>query len=161
MEYHLCAGPAGVPVELADRLGWLLARAGQLVGAAVQEALAEHGLSPRELSVLAAAAAPQARPQLGLAIAVGVDKTTMVATVDALEARGLVRRETAPHDRRLRLVAVTDEGRAAAERAGAAAAAAEREVLAVLPEPDRERLVDLLRALVAGSAHRPLPGSCF
>lgn len=148
-----------MPAELADRLGWLLARAGQLVGAAVSSALAPHGVTSRELSVLATAA-PQPRPQLGLAVAVGLDKTTMVSTVDALERRGLVTREQAADDRRVRLVAVTAQGLALVERAGATAAAAEQALLDELPPDERERLVPLLRALVVGARGGPPPGSC-
>jgi hypothetical protein len=59
-----CAGAPRVPPELADSLGWLLARAGHHVGTALAAALAEAGTTPRELSVLAAAA-PVPRPQLG------------------------------------------------------------------------------------------------
>jgi DNA-binding MarR family transcriptional regulator len=148
-----------VPPELADRLGWLLARAGQLVGAAVSAAVAEHGVTPRELSVLAAAA-PQPRPQLGLAVAVGLDKTTMVSTVDALERRALVRREQSPDDRRVRLVAVTAQGRAVAAAATDAAARAEAEVLAGLPDRERDALVPLLRALVTATRGAAPAGSC-
>jgi DNA-binding MarR family transcriptional regulator len=148
-----------VPPELADSLGWLLARAGQVVAAAVVPALAELGLTPRELSVLRAAA-PQPRPQLGLAVAVGLDKTTMVSTVDALERRGLVRRELSPEDRRLRLVAVTATGRTLLRRAEPVVERAEHAVLAGLPARDRARLAPLLRALVSTAPGGPPPGSC-
>jgi len=146
-----------VPPELADSLGWLLARAGHHVGTALAAALAEAGTTPRELSVLAAAA-PVPRPQLGLAVVVGLDKTTMVTTVDALERRGLVRREQHPDDRRIRLVAVTPEGRRLVERANAVAEQVQHQVLAAVPEEDRDRLVPLLRALVAAAPSGP--GSC-
>lgn len=159
MEELPCAGPPRVPVELADSLGWLLARAGQQVGTALTAAVGPLGLTPRELSVLSAAA-PVPRPQLGLAVAVGLDKTTMVATVDALERRGLVRREQHPDDRRIRLVAVTGDGRRLLGRASAAADAAERQLLAGLPERDRDRLVPLLRRLVQSAPGGPPTGSC-
>ena len=154
-----CRGAPAVPPELAQSLGWLLARSGQQVAQALSAALAEHDVTPRALSVLQAAA-PQPRPQLGLAAAVGLDKTTMVSTVDALERRGLVRREVHPRDRRLRLVAVTDEGRALLQRADAAARRAEHAVLAGLPGDDRHRLLALLRAVVAAAPGGPPSGSC-
>jgi MarR family transcriptional regulator, transcriptional regulator for hemolysin len=151
-----CAGPPAVPPELAGSLGWLLARAGQLVGGALTAALAELEVTPRELSLLLAAA-PQPRPQLGLAHVVGLDKSTMVSTVDALEARGLVRRESAPDDRRVRLVAVTPQGRALAERAARVSADVEAALLA--GDADlRERLAGLVRRGVQQGG--PPPGSC-
>jgi DNA-binding MarR family transcriptional regulator len=154
-----CPGAPRVPDELADSLGWLLARTGQLVGAALSHALADLGTTPRELSVLMAAA-PCPRPQLGLAAVVGLDKTTMVATVDALERRGLVRRELHPHDRRMRMVTVTESGQQLTAQAAAAASGMERRVLSVLPVRDRERLLPLLRALVEGAPGGPPSGSC-
>jgi DNA-binding MarR family transcriptional regulator len=89
---------------------------------------------------------------------VGLDKTTMVTTVDALERRGLVRREQHPDDRRIRLVAVTAEGKRLVERATAVAEQVQHQVLAAVPEEDRDRLVPLLRALVAAAPSGP--GSC-
>lgn len=148
-----------MPVELEHSLGWLLARAGQQVGAAVAAHLAELGITPRELSVLATAA-PQPRPQLGLAIAVGLDKTTMVATVDALERRGLVRREAHADDRRVRLITVTPAGRRLLARAVEVERTVQDAVLATLPEPQRAALVPLLRALVAAAPGGPPTGSC-
>ena len=153
-----CAGPPRVPDELADSLGWLLARAGHHVGSTLAEALAKIGTTPRELSVLAAAA-PVPRPQLGLALAVGLDKTTMVATVDALERRGLVRRDPHPDDRRIRLVAVTADGKHLLMEATAVADEVQDWVLSRVPEEDRDRLVPLLRALVATAPAGPA-GSC-
>lgn len=154
-----CGGPPRVPAELADSLGWLLARAGQLVGSGLTAVLAELGTTPRELSVLATAA-PMPRPQLGLAVVIGLDKTTMVSTLDGLEQRGLVRREAHPHDRRMRLVAVTDAGAALLEQAQRAAEELESRVLATLPAGDRARLVPLLRALVEAAPGGSPGGSC-
>lgn len=158
MEQH-CAGPPRVPAELADSLGWLLARAGHAVGTALSAVLAPLGTTPRELSVLAAAA-PVPRPQLGLAVAVGLDKTTMVTTVDALERRGLVRREQHPDDRRIRLVAVTDEGSCLLARANEAADDVQRELLSALSPDERDALLPLLRALVRSAPGGPPSGSC-
>ncbi len=148
-----------MPPELADAVGWLLARAGQLVGGALTAALAGLEVSPRELSVLVAAA-PRPRPQLGLAVAIGLDKTTMVATVDALEGRGLVRREQHPADRRMRLVVVTEAGAALAERAREAADRTEAELLGALSPGQAEQLRELLRTVIEAAADRPAGGSC-
>lgn len=158
MEQH-CAGPPRVPAELADSLGWLLARAGHAVGTALSAVLAPLDTTPRELSVLAAAA-PMPRPQLGLAVAVGLDKTTMVTTVDALERRGLVRREQHPEDRRIRLVAVTDVGASLLAQANEVADDVQRELLAALPPDERDALLPLLRALVRGAPGGTSAGSC-
>lgn len=48
--------------------------------------------------------------QRQLVDSMGVDKSAMVRTLDALEARGLVRREAHPTDRRAHVVVLTDAG---------------------------------------------------
>ncbi|RAG82945.1 MarR family transcriptional regulator [Streptacidiphilus pinicola] len=58
--------------------------------------------------------------QRQLVDSMGVDKSAMVRALDALEARGLVRREAHPTDRRAHAVILTDAGRATLERVMAA-----------------------------------------
>ena len=154
-----CPGPPRPPDELAESLWWLLARAGHHVGNALHGALAAVGLTGRELCVLSVAA-PGPRPQMAIAAAAGLDKTTMVAAVDALERRGLVRREQDPDDRRVRLVAVTADGLQLLAQASAAAGHVERQLLVALPTGDRGRLVALLRAFVTAGPGGPTSGSC-
>lgn len=69
--------------------------------------------------------------------------------VDALEARGLVRREPDPDDRRATRVVPTDEGLRLAEVLLEARREASERQLSVLPAPDRAELDRLLRALLA------------
>ena len=151
-------GPPLVPAEVADDLGWLLARSLQHVAGVVSSSLAGLDLTPRHLAVLRVAA-PGPRPLLGLAAAVGLDKTTAVATVDVLEARGLVVREPHPRDRRVRLVAVTSAGRDVLHDAARRADEAQRHLLDALPADQRHRLLPALRSLV-GTVDRPPAGSC-
>ena len=46
---------------------------------------------------------------------IGVDPSYVTALVDDLDARGLARREPAPYDRRVKIIVLTDSGRAVAE----------------------------------------------
>lgn len=73
---------------------------------------------------------------------------TMTVLVDQLEARGLVERHNAPHDRRSILVRLTDDGKRLIEEAHLAYLAEERELLAALDDAERELLVGLLRKLL-------------
>ena len=50
--------------------------------------------------------------QIQLAERCALDKTTMVVTVDELEKAGLAERRPSPTDRRARIIAVTDAGKA-------------------------------------------------
>lgn len=139
--------------------GWLLARASHGLATAVAAALRAEGLSLRGYVVLQAAA-PRPVPQQALAGSVGLDKTTMVATVDELERDGLVERRADPADRRVRLVALTDTGRTALDRARTLVARTEDELLADLGD-DRAVLHRLLLTALAGRLGAHLPGgSC-
>ncbi|HET8896691.1 MAG TPA: MarR family transcriptional regulator, partial [Protaetiibacter sp.] len=98
--------------ELTDDLNFLLARANALSLAASNAALARHGLRVRSYSVLALAVDDTRPSQRDLAAFLSLDPSQVVALVDDLQGRGLVRRETDPADRRTNVVVATAEGRA-------------------------------------------------
>src|SRR5688500_11921983 len=76
------------PTEpLCDDLGWLLTRASHTLHTHLTAAMEEVGLTPRGRCVLAAAQGGEFT-QIELAKAIGLDKTTMVVTVDTLERAG-------------------------------------------------------------------------
>jgi DNA-binding MarR family transcriptional regulator len=52
-------------------------------------------------------------PMRGLADMLVCDASNVTGIIDRLESRGLVRRETSPQDRRVKVVVATDEGREA------------------------------------------------
>ena len=79
------------PAPLASDLCWLLARASHALTTELTSALESSGISPRAHSVLATAMTGE-YTQTELARLVGLDKTTMVVTVDELEAAGLAER---------------------------------------------------------------------
>ena len=139
--------------------GWLLARASHALAAAVAAGLRDLGLSLRGY-VLLQAALERPMPQQALAGATGLDKTTMVVTVDELAAAGLVERRPDPADRRVRLVTVTDAGRATLLRARSVVRGTEDDLLADLGE-DQEVLRRLLQTALDGRlGARPGGGSC-
>ena len=105
------------PVSLAEssgclttNLSWLLGQANHAFGSEVAGALAPLGLGSRGYCVLAAAQGG-GFTQTQLAGAIGLDKTTMVVTVDELERLGLAERTASATDRRARVIKVTAAGR--------------------------------------------------
>ena len=128
--------------------GFLMARASHALATVVAAGLRSEGLSLRGYVVLQVAVR-RPLPQQALAASVGLDKSTMVATVDELEAAGLVERRPEPADRRVRLVTVTDAGRATLERAGAVVTRTEDELLADLGD-ERATLRRLLLTVLSG-----------
>lgn len=135
---------------LGTRLGYLLKHAQLRLAEHAGPALAPFGLDARELAVLAVLAAGRPLSQLEAARRLGVDRTTMVALVDALEGKGLVERRRSEEDRRRNVVSLTRRGERVRAEAEAARVAAEREFLAPLGGEDAAHLVATLRRLVGG-----------
>ncbi|HYI49974.1 MAG TPA: MarR family winged helix-turn-helix transcriptional regulator [Microbacterium sp.] len=133
--------------ELTDDLSFLLARANALSLAAANAVLARHGLRVRSYSVLALAVDDTRPSQRDLAAFLSLDPSQVVALVDDLQGRGLVRRETDPADRRSNVVVATSEGRDVLVAARRDAANAERELHRRVTNDERDALVKLLRLL--------------
>jgi DNA-binding MarR family transcriptional regulator len=102
----------------------------------------------------------QARTLSELAAIQGVSLPTMSNSVNAVEARGWVRRSTLGRDRRVVVLEVTPAGRAALSRVQNAAEMHLAGLLAPLDRDARRRLRSGLRVLrnVFGRAARPLTG---
>ncbi|GAA0543259.1 MarR family winged helix-turn-helix transcriptional regulator [Actinomadura livida] len=81
----------------------------------------------------------------------GIDRTTMVAMLDALEGKGLVSRHPHAQDRRRNVVELTDAGHETLRLATEANDEAEREFLASLTPKAAEQLRSSLQKLVLPS----------
>ena len=142
------------PECLAGNLNWLLAQASHALATELAAAFASTGLSPRGHSVLGAAQTGT-HTQKHLAELVGLDKTTMVATLDALERDGLATRVPSPTDRRAHVIEVTPAGRRKFAAGNKIIASVQADVLASLGEADGEALLGLLARLVADRLAEP------
>jgi DNA-binding MarR family transcriptional regulator len=143
------------PQPLCDNLCWLLSRASYTLTTELTAALEGLGISPRAHAVLAAAATGE-HTQTELAKTVGLDKTTMVVTLDELEAAGLAERRPSPTDRRARVIAVTKAGRRKVEEAEAIGDAIRDDVLSALPAKERAAFLAALTRLVGGRLAEPV-----
>jgi DNA-binding MarR family transcriptional regulator len=94
--------------------------------------------------------------QIRLAERCGLDKTTMVVTLDDLERRGLAERRLSATDRRARTIAVTAAGAALAAEADAVLETVFADVLAALPEDERDVFVRALQRLAADRLAHPV-----
>ncbi|WP_228122520.1 MarR family winged helix-turn-helix transcriptional regulator [Saccharothrix syringae] len=142
-------------------LNWLLHRAAQKLGAAIQEAAAGHGITARGQLVLTALASEEfRRTQLALGHALGLDKTTLTAELDRLERAGLIQRRPDPNDRRVRVPVITDRGRAVQAEVEKVHQEVERDFTAGLEPGQRHDLRVVLERLI-GSDDRPGSGSCL
>jgi DNA-binding MarR family transcriptional regulator len=111
---------------------------------ALQEAI---GIHPREFGVLSVLAENEGKTQHALGEAANVDPSTMVATLDALEARGFAERRVHPNDRRKRAVHLTDAGREALAAGQRVAAEVGKRSFSALDAGERKELNRLLRKL--------------
>jgi MarR family transcriptional regulator for hemolysin len=134
---------------LMGNLGWMLDQANHALGSEVAGALAPLGLGQRGYCVLATALDADLT-QTELAGMIGLDKTTMVVTVDELERKGLAERVPSPSDRRARVIKVTDEGRAKVAEGEEIMERVQNEVLDSLPLSERAAFVAALMKLVSG-----------
>jgi DNA-binding MarR family transcriptional regulator len=133
---------------LSSRLGYLLKHAQIRLTGLTTAALAPFGLNGRELAVLTVLAGHEPASQQQAAARLGVDRTTMVALVDALQAKGLVARQPGAGDRRRNVVSLTEHGRDTLERATKASDEAERQFLEPLTRPASQQLKDALLAVI-------------
>jgi DNA-binding MarR family transcriptional regulator len=143
------------PNTLAGDLCWLLSRASHGLLTEFTQALEGYGLSPRGHEVLVAARGAEAT-QTQLARAVGLDKTTMVATIDELEAAGLAERVAAPNDRRVRVIRVTAAGKRKIAQAERILDRVREDVLSALPDGERDVFLRSLAALACGRLADPV-----
>ncbi|MDG4788640.1 MarR family winged helix-turn-helix transcriptional regulator [Micromonospora sp. WMMD1102] len=146
---------AMAPTRTVPDVSFLLDRTSHVLRTRMAAALAEIGLTARMHCVLVHAVAEE-RTQAQLAEIGDMDKTTMVVTVDALEAAGLAQRRPSSTDRRARVIAVTAEGARVAGQSQAIVDRVHAEVLASLGERDRQVFLRVMEALVTGHLAEPV-----
>ncbi len=131
------------------RLAYLFKHAERLMSELHVEALAPFDIHARDLGVLLVIDRFEPASQQQVADRLGVDRTTMVAIIDALEAKGMIARRPDADDRRRNVVELTPAGQDLLRRATAASDAAEAELLAPLSPEESEQLRELLTRVLA------------
>jgi MarR family transcriptional regulator, transcriptional regulator for hemolysin len=141
----------------APDLSFLLTHTSWVLSTQMTASLAEIGLTPRGYCVLDHALGGELT-QIELARLGDMDKTTMVVTMDELEAAGLAERKPSPADRRARIVVVTEEGKRVAAAGRQIVDRVHDDVLRALPEAEQAALVSALTRLADG--HLATPADC-
>jgi MarR family transcriptional regulator, transcriptional regulator for hemolysin len=137
------------PQCLTANLGWLLGQADHVLATELAAELAPLGLGSRGYCVLATAMQGP-MTQTELATAIGLDKTTMVVTVDELERAGLAERTLSSADRRARVIAVTEKGKRKVAEGQAIVERVQESVLSALPAAQRKEFLSALTTLATG-----------
>jgi DNA-binding MarR family transcriptional regulator len=111
------------------------------------ERIEQLGLNTRMWGALNVLEAEGAITQHALGKCTGIDPSSMVATIDDLEERGLVERQRHPTDRRAHALHITDQGRETLARGRQLARGAQDDLLAPLSPAERRQLHELLLRL--------------
>jgi MarR family transcriptional regulator, lower aerobic nicotinate degradation pathway regulator len=141
-----------LPPIVATSFGFLLHKAAQKLREDFEAALAPHDLQARQAGLLMTLASAGMLSQQAIGQLHRVDRTTMVALIDDLEARELVERVRDPGDRRVYRLMLTRSGRAIAKKAAALLKSCEAASLAALATSEQDLLHGLLTKLVAIAA---------
>ncbi|MDX6623977.1 MAG: MarR family transcriptional regulator, transcriptional regulator for hemolysin [Solirubrobacterales bacterium] len=143
------AAQAECPQCFAGDLTWLLANANWALATEMTAALAPLELTARSYHVLRAASNGE-YTQKALAELVGIDKTTMVVTIDELEEAGLAERRPSPTDRRAHVIVVTKAGERRLAKAEVVQSQVQGEALDALPTAQRKAFVQGLATMLEG-----------
>jgi DNA-binding MarR family transcriptional regulator len=135
------------PEELGHLTGFLLNYLGRRSAGNFAEILRPHGFHPRDFGVMIVISQRPGVTQHELAAESNVDRSSMVALLDDLEARGLAERRPDPEDRRKRAIHLTKEGRATLRRLQAEARRAGEDFFGPLTAEEQATLHALLRKL--------------
>lgn len=136
-----------VPAHLARRFH-------QICLGVTAEILQDEDVSPMQWSVLAAVLEEPGSAQTHIAKRLGIDAVTLGQMIDALEQKGLVKRQADPADRRGRQLFITRRGADLRQRLRPTMRAAQDRLLSPLTKAERVALLDMLaRVVVANGSY--------
>ena len=129
-------------------MGYLLAGAHGLFRAHLTKALEGTSVHMGQVVLLASLFAQNDLTQVQLTQVSGIEKSSVVLFLDALEKDGWVERRRHPTDRRAHLVHLTDRGRERFSAIGLKLARAQDEALSVFTPQERGLLEEMLLRLI-------------
>jgi DNA-binding MarR family transcriptional regulator len=130
-------------------LGYLLKHAMLKLTALTDAVLEPLGIDSKDFGVIRVLAHRESASQLQVAQTLGIDRTTMVALLDALEHKDIVTRRPDPADRRRNVVGLTEHGLRTYEAADVAYRKAESTFLDGISSSAADQFRRTLRALVS------------
>ncbi len=136
------------PKPLDDLPGHHIRRLQQIAVSSFMAETADLGITPVQFAALATVARQPGVDQRSLARAIAFDTSTLGGVVDRLEKRGLMLRSASAHDKRVRLLNLTSEGKSMLARIEPGMLRAQQRMLQPLSEHDRVMLMRLLKKVV-------------
>ena len=138
-------------VDLEDLPGHHIRRLQQIAVAVFLQETQAHGLTPVQYAALQTVSNAPGIDQRTLASMIGLDTSTIAGVIDRLEARVLLQRSASPQDRRVRLLALTAQGRGLLSAVTPAMQRAQERMLQPLPKRERTEFLRMLRVLVTAN----------
>jgi DNA-binding MarR family transcriptional regulator len=154
---QIAESPSVTPQSAEPRISYVIARLERAVRAGINERVQPYGLTTLQyttLSLLGARGQPLSNAQL--ARRAYMTPQSMLAVIDALEEKGLIRRDPHPNHRRVYPATLTAKGRRVRAACDAAVTTMEEEMLAELGPRERATLLASLKTCVR-SLHAGFP----
>lgn len=130
------ADPAASDLPVHRMPGHFIRRLQQVAVRLFAEAAGAQ-MTPVQYAALSAVAQRPGAGQAALAALIGYDRATIGGVIDRLEQKGWIARSGSPEDRRLNLLALTAQGRAALDAATPAVLAAQEKIFEPLDAQER------------------------
>jgi DNA-binding MarR family transcriptional regulator len=141
-----------------------LSSVGFAISSKFRAALAPFEIEPRQFSLLRAVGFSGGQSQRALAERLNVPTSSMVATIDDLETRGLIERRPSADDRRVKALHLTDKGRELLQEVLPVAMDTELRIRDALGPEESSKLGETLRKIgeifgvKPGAAHSSMQG---
>lgn len=148
---------SGVPIK---RIATPLARRfAQICTAILADMTAEADLTPLQYAALSYLFDEPDIEQNGLALRLGIDRTSTGHLIDQMETKGLVERRVNGADRRARLLRLSKRGTKLRERLRPKAHLVQAQLLGTLTATEREILLELLVRVIEANESYARPGA--
>ncbi len=142
--------PTSVDWGMLDELvGFHLRRAQAVVFDHFMKVVKDGRITPGQFGVLTLIEQNPGLNQSGLAGALGIERSTMVAVINALEERGLVKRQESTADRRSYVLSLTKQGKGMLGQVGDRVRDYEAHITSALDASEKSVLIDLLKRIRA------------
>ena len=136
--------------NFSDAPGHLIRRAQQLAVSIFMEETAGFEVTPVQFAILNALIDDPGEDQITLSGRVAFDPATFGSVIGRLEAKGWVKRQADPLDKRRKLLWTTAEGEKVALQMKRAVSRAQQRIVSPLTPDERVQFAALLGKLVAG-----------
>ncbi|HQY27413.1 MAG TPA: MarR family transcriptional regulator [Burkholderiaceae bacterium] len=134
--------------QLNLKPGHLIRRAQQIAVAVFMDECGRFDVTPVQYAALTAIGVQPDIDATRLSQLIALDRSTTGSVLERLEAKALVQRNSSPEDRRIKLLRLSDSGRALLREVEAAVERAQQRIVAPLQPDERKTFLRLLARLV-------------